>query len=120
MDRSLNVLLIVHTASQRAGTIREHVEALTHSSSHRVAMVDNAVAHRIDFVAFDVVALHYSLVIASASYISPALQEKIAKFPGLKLLFIQDEYRWIDANPGRGGRPAGRRAGVLCSSVSSR
>lgn len=97
MSSSLNVLLIVHTASQRAGTIREHVEALTRSSRHRVVTIDNAVAHRVDFAAFDAIALHYSLVIASPNYIAAPLREKIAKFRGLKLLFIQDEYRWIDA-----------------------
>jgi len=96
MDRAFNVLLIVHTAAQRAGTIREHVEALTHSSTHHVATIDNATAHMVNFAAFDVIALHYSLVIASPAYISDPLREKIARFPGLKLLFIQDEYRWID------------------------
>jgi hypothetical protein len=97
MDRSLNVLLIVHTASERAGTIREHVEALTYSSCHRVVKVDNAVAHRVDFAAFDVIALHFSLVIASSNYIGAPLRDKITSFRGLKVLFIQDEYRWIDA-----------------------
>jgi len=96
MERAFNVLLIVHTASERAGTTREHVEALTRSTIHHVVKVDNAVAHAVNFAAFDAIALHYSLVIASPTYISDRLREKIAKFPGLKLLFIQDEYRWID------------------------
>src|SRR5579872_1675335 len=94
---NLNVLLIVNTASERAGTIREHVQALSQLSRHRVLKVDNAVAHRVDFGMFDVIALHYSLVIASPAYISDILREKIAAFRGLKVLFIQDEYRWIDA-----------------------
>src|SRR5690242_5454368 len=67
---NLNILLIVNTASERAGTIREHVQALSHLSRHRVFKIDNAVAHRVDFAMFDVIALHYSLVIASPAYIS--------------------------------------------------
>lgn len=94
---TLNVLLIVNTAAERAGTIREHVSALAQLSRHRVLKVDNAVAHRVNFAMFDVIALHYSLVIASPAYISDTLREKIAGFRGLKVLFIQDEYRWIDA-----------------------
>jgi hypothetical protein len=93
----LNVLVILHAAALRAGTIREHVAALTRLPRHRVFKVDHANAHRVDFAAFDVIALHYSLVIASPAYISDLLREKIASFRGLKVLFIQDEYRWIDA-----------------------
>lgn len=93
----LNVLLIVHTASEEIGTIQQHVDALVSFSRHRVVKVDNLVAHRIDFEAFDVIALHYSLVIASPNFIASRLRDKIARFRGVKVLFIQDEYRWIDA-----------------------
>lgn len=97
MKRSLNVLLIVHTAAERAGTTREHVQALMRSTEHHVVKIDNAVAHIVNFADFDVIALHYSLVIAHAAYLSDRVREKIARFRGLKILFIQDEYRWIDA-----------------------
>ncbi len=96
MARSLKVLLIARLA-ERAGTIREHIDALAHSSLHHVVVVDNAAAHRVDFAAFDAITLHYSLVIASPRYIPDRLRVKISGFRGLKLLFIQDEYRWIDA-----------------------
>ena len=97
MTDELNVVLIVHTASERIGTVREHVEALTRGTRHHVVKIDNAVAALVGFEPFDVIVLHYSLVIANPYYISPRLKEKIARFPGLKVLFIQDEMRWIDA-----------------------
>ncbi|HEV8678172.1 MAG TPA: glycosyltransferase [Stellaceae bacterium] len=97
MKRAFNVLLIVHTAAERAGTTREHVAALMRSTRHHVVKIDNAVAHIVNFADFDVIALHYSLVIANPAYLSDRVREKIVRFRGLKLVFIQDEYRWIDA-----------------------
>lgn len=97
VSHGLNVLLLVHSASEQIGTVAEHVRALCSSERHRVVKVDSAVATVLDFAHFDVLALHYSLVIASPNYIPARLKERIAEFRGLKVLFIQDEYRWIDA-----------------------
>ncbi|MFO0765330.1 MAG: hypothetical protein U0231_00745 [Nitrospiraceae bacterium] len=51
----------------------------------------------LDLDEFDVVVLHYSLVIISDHYLSPSFQEQIRRFRGLKIQFLQDEYRWVDA-----------------------
>jgi hypothetical protein len=96
-NNGLNVLLLVHAASESIGAVAQHVDGLTNIGQHKVVKVDSAVADLVDFGAFDVIALHYSIVIVSPNYISPRLYEKIARFRGLKVLFIQDEYRWIDA-----------------------
>ena len=93
----MNVVLIVHTAAERIGTVREDVAALTRLTRHHVVKIDNAVAASVSFALFDVMVLHYSLVIANPYYVSARLKEQIAKFRGLKILFIQDEMRWIDA-----------------------
>jgi hypothetical protein len=45
---------------------------------------------------FDVIAIHYSLTLALESYIPFRARQKIASFEGLKVLFIQDEYRFIE------------------------
>lgn len=45
---------------------------------------------------FDVVAIHFSLTLALDSYITPAMRREMSEFRGLKILFIQDEYRFID------------------------
>lgn len=93
----LNVLLIVNTGFEEIGTIRQHVDALMRAGCRGVVKVDVAAAHRIDFSAFDAVVIHWTVTIASRRRLLPVVREKIAAFPGLKILFIQDEFRWIDA-----------------------
>lgn len=90
------VLLIAHTASEGTGTVRDHVRALQHGLDADVLKADCDLAQYLDLTAFDVVILHYSLVIASTNYISDRLAEKLSAFTGLCILFIQDEYRWVD------------------------
>jgi hypothetical protein len=50
----------------------------------------------LDLDQFDVVVIHYSIFIISDYYLAPAFKEKIREFAGLKVQFIQDEYRWVD------------------------
>jgi len=50
----------------------------------------------LDLDEFDVIIIHYSLVIISDSYLSPAFRYKIRRFQGLKIQFIQDDYRWVN------------------------
>jgi len=47
---------------------------------------------------FDVLAIHYSTALGYYvdHYISPAARQRVRDFPGLKVAFIQDEYRMID------------------------
>ena len=40
--------------------------------------------------------IHYSLVIISDHYLAPSFREQIRSFQGLKVQFVQDDYRWID------------------------
>lgn len=49
-----------------------------------------------DLRRFDAVIIHYSLVITVDEYLSPFFRERLAAYDGLKVLFIQDEYRWVD------------------------
>ncbi|GAB4226996.1 MAG: hypothetical protein Kow0032_05450 [Methyloligellaceae bacterium] len=58
--------------------------------------VDCSIAEAVDYSMVDVVILHYSIVISSGAYIRQNLREKLTDFRGLKIVFIQDEYRWID------------------------
>lgn len=45
---------------------------------------------------FDVIIIHYSICIIFRNYISFLLRKKIRNFKGLKIVIIQDEYRWIN------------------------
>jgi hypothetical protein len=46
---------------------------------------------------FDVVVLHWSLVVTYDTYLAPSLRAALHAYDGLLIQFIQDEYRWVDA-----------------------
>ena len=98
MSRTLNILLLVHDSSRHIGTVDDHIAALENNSGHYVTVFDCFAAGRLDLDLsyFDIVVLHYSLVISMTAYVSPNLAVKLIAFKGLKVLFIQDEYRWIN------------------------
>lgn len=50
----------------------------------------------LDLNEFDAVVIHYSLVLSLERHVSQSLREKLRRFRGLKVQFIQDEYRWVD------------------------
>ncbi|MBL8671810.1 MAG: hypothetical protein JNK11_14225, partial [Alphaproteobacteria bacterium] len=92
-------VLLLHAESARhIGTVAAHIQALATGSRHRVVDLDCAAAARqpLDLQAFDVIVFHYSIVIALPAYLPPAFFARLAAFGGPKLLFIQDEYRWVD------------------------
>ncbi len=50
----------------------------------------------LDLDEFDAVVIHYSLVLSDEQYVSAAFREQLKRFSGLKVQFMQDEYRWVD------------------------
>ncbi len=96
----LRVLLLCDKSRSHASTLREHIAAFPRYSRHRVDVFDTYLvpdSAYLDLADYDVVVIHYSLVVTGDSYLSPALREKIRAFSGLKVQFLQDEYRWIDS-----------------------
>lgn len=91
-----NILIICNMASLEVGTIKEHVDALERGLEGHVTKIDAQWAGFLPLDLFDVVILHYSIVLARGGYISPRLAKSLAGFHGLTICFIQDEYRWID------------------------
>ena len=92
-----NALLILHEYHEKTGTVRDHLRAISDCEDLKVMKVDYTAAEYVDLAHFNVILLHYSIIIASPHYVSMRLRDKIAAFRGLKILFIQDEYRWIDS-----------------------
>ena len=45
---------------------------------------------------FDCIVFHYSITIKYDRHIDSVLLEKLKSFSGLKVLFIQDEMRWVN------------------------
>jgi hypothetical protein len=97
--RKLSVLLLCDDRRCHANTVLDHIAAIATFSNHDVRIFNPlgvARSRYLDLDEFDAVVVHYSLVIISDHYLSPDMREKIRRFRGLKIQFIQDEYRWVD------------------------
>lgn len=92
------ILLLIAEAARHIGTVQEHIRAFEALSRHRVVTLDSFLASRLDvnLEAFDAVVFHYSIVIAMPAYLPPAFRQALARFRGPRILFIQDEYRWVN------------------------
>jgi hypothetical protein len=96
-DETLNVLLLSHVKPGFANTVFDHQDALSRLSRHNVAIVDPLDHPGVvpDMSAFDVAIVHYSIICFSPDYLSLPYRRALQDFRGLKVLFIQDEYRTV-------------------------
>ena len=96
----LSILLLCDDDHNHANTVLDHIRAFTDLSRHEVHAFNCRGlimgCKFLNFDDFDVVVIHYSIFIISDYYIHPDLREKLRRFQGLKIQFIQDDYRRID------------------------
>ena len=94
----MNVLLLGHLQPDNAATVRDHIEALVHRSRHQVTFHSmlGETPDSLDFQAFDAVMIHYSLIASHDRYLGPATRFRLRRFGGVKALFVQDEYRFVN------------------------
>jgi hypothetical protein len=101
VSNRLSILLLCDESRAHAATVLQHIEALATHSQHdvyRFNPVERPDACRLlDPSEFDAVVIHYTISLLSARYLPPPLPERLARFEGLKVQFIQDEYRAVDA-----------------------
>jgi hypothetical protein len=92
------VLLLCDFHFRYIGTIRDHLAAFKAYSAHEICLVDARSAASVDvrFDVFDAVVVHYSMIV-SAAYMPESVAQRIRDYNGYKILFIQDEYRWVNA-----------------------
>lgn len=92
-------LVILAFEALVTGTVAKHVSALKNLSKLDVTLAHVGMLNEraFDVDRYDVIVLHYSLVIAKGFHVSPKLRSILGSASALKVLFIQDEYRWIDA-----------------------
>ncbi len=87
------------TANTQAATVTEYLDALVKHSNHRVLEISmlHHFPARIDLDRFDVIVTHYSLSLGPLlyHYLGADLVERLKRFRGLKVAFLQDEYREI-------------------------
>lgn len=100
MTSKLNVLFLCNKppVGCDANTIVDHIEAFESYSNHNIWLYSNLgnFSKKLDLNRFDVVIIHYSLFILSSSYLGAKAKKKLQDYQGLKVIFIQDEYRRID------------------------
>jgi hypothetical protein len=94
----LDLLLLCDYVEGNASTIIDHVKGLEKFSRHAIYTFNSKgdTSGWLDLDRFDGLIIHYSLVACMDSYIGPNLRAAIRRFTGLKSVFIQDEYRWIN------------------------
>src|SRR5271154_2527074 len=95
----LSILLLADDQKGHPNTIHEHIQAFRRYSRHRVELFNPrglSDSRFLDLDAFDAVVIHYSIVVIWDDYLSPAFRRRIASFDGLKIQFLQDEYRFVD------------------------
>ena len=105
----LDVLLLAN-GDYSAGCCLDYINAIKNNSKHRVTVRNPMAKSRYDKLflrpyislkndsgkSFDIIIIHYSICIIFRNYISLLLRKKIRDFKGLKVVIIQDEYRWIN------------------------
>lgn len=99
MTRQARILLLCDDRRGHANTVLDHIEAFRRFSRHQVRTFNPKAMERslaLNLGEFDVVVIHYSVVPSDSHFISPHLRDQLRRFGGLKVQFIQDDYRWVD------------------------
>lgn len=94
-----SILLLCDDNPRHANTVLDHIAAFRKLSKHHVRIFNPREltgSRFLELDEFDVVVIHYSLVITSDHYLAPSFRKRLRRFQGLKIQFIQDDYRWID------------------------
>jgi len=96
----LNILFLCNKPSvgRDANTIVDHIEAFERYSEHTIWLCSNLgdLPGPLELDKFDVIIIHYSLFILSKTYLSKSAKKRLQAYSGMKVIFIQDEYRRIN------------------------
>jgi hypothetical protein len=97
--RQLSILLLCDDWPGHANTVLDHIAAFGRYSRHQVRTFNPSRmggSLLLDLNEFDAVVIHYSLVLSEDRYVSASFRDKLRRYRGLKVQFMQDEYRWVD------------------------
>jgi hypothetical protein len=96
--RPLQLLLLCDFPKGMASTVIDHILGIKQFSEHSITIFNSKgdVSGALELDRFDGIIIHYSLVACLDSYIGPNIRAAIREFSGLKVAFVQDDYRWIN------------------------
>lgn len=102
----LNMAILYDPDSCHVRTVKEHLKAFQRYSTHDVTLLPAAnlwgitslieVSGEVDFSVFDVVVVHYSIRLSKRHHLVENLAISLESFHGLKVLFIQDECKFVE------------------------
>jgi hypothetical protein len=94
----MEILLLCDYRPDNAATVCDHIQALRSLPGHRVKVLSNlgSLPSRLNLNRFDAVIIHYSLILSNNEYVSASARQRLRRFAGVKAIFIQDEYRWVN------------------------
>ncbi|MFZ0269072.1 hypothetical protein [Caulobacter sp.] len=97
--RTLRILLACNYDPANAATVCDHINAFARYSRHEVRVLSRVgeIFDGVKLSDFDVVVIHYSLFLAVEAFVGPRSRRALAAFRGAKAVFIQDEYRFVNA-----------------------
>jgi hypothetical protein len=97
-NRKLRILLLCNYGPNSAGTVIDHIFGLKRYSKHRIYVFPTlGSVSGLDLTQFDGIIIHYSLIACDNKHIDPAMRRQLSSFKGLKIAFVQDDYRFVDA-----------------------
>lgn len=97
--RPLKIALICDPSWEYQANIIEHMDAFSRYSAHQVYRLNPrrwVRPEQPDLDRFDVVVIHYSIWILQDYYLPDPVRDAIRSFSGLKVQFLQDEYRRVN------------------------
>jgi hypothetical protein len=100
----LSVLLLCDDSPKHAPNVLEHIGAFRRWSRHDIDLFNPLGIGRLRLLrldAYDVIVVHYSLTVLNENHLAGGFREQLASFGGLKVQFIQDEYRRVDLTTAR-------------------
>lgn len=98
----MKILLLCNYDPTNAAMVTEHINAIKDLSRGEVFVYNQLVQNRgnldlsVDIGSFDAVIVHYSIFVAVEQYCSAKTRQLLSRFGGVKVVFIQDEYRFVD------------------------
>ena len=98
MTSTLNILLLCDRPWNISANVHQHLAALVKHPRHKVWEVPvlGDIPEALDLDRFDAIVIHYTLVLCNETYVSAQTRARLREFKGLKAVFIQDEYRFIN------------------------
>ncbi|MCP4124419.1 MAG: hypothetical protein GY751_21970 [Bacteroidetes bacterium] len=98
----MRAMLLCNYDTNNAAMVIEHVNAIINYSKYEIFPYSKTVVNngeidiQLELSNFDIIIIHYSIFISVDNYLSEKSKIKLSNFEGIKIVFLQDEYRFID------------------------